>query len=78
MCKNEKKDTEHELTPELYKALSLTGYPGKSMKKDSDVLLMNGIKNNLGYKSIGDKSSKQKTFLLTIFLKELQKQNLEF
>ena len=34
---------DYELTPEIYKALSYTGYTGNTMKKESDILMMNNI-----------------------------------
>ena len=65
------RDFIHNLTHEVHKALSSTGFSGKSMKKDSDFLLMNNIENDLGYTSEGDKSSKRTSFLL----KHLAKKN---
>ena len=41
------------------------------MKKDSDILMMNNIKNDLSYTGIGDKPSKRKTSLLTDLLKKV-------
>ena len=56
------RDNDYELTPEIYKALSSTGYTGKSMKKKSDILMMTNILHELGYTGIGDEESKRKTF----------------
>ena len=56
------RDNDYELTPELYKALSYTGYTGKSMTKENDILLMNIIKNDLGYTGVDDRDSKRKNF----------------
>ena len=42
------RDIVYDLTPEIFKALSYTGYTGKSMKRASDILMMNNIKNDLG------------------------------
>ena len=39
----------YELTPEIYKVLSDTGYTGKAMKNESDILMMNNIIRDLGY-----------------------------
>ena len=64
------KDNIYDLTPEIYKALSDTGYSGKTMKNESDILMMNNIKNDLGYTGVGDRDSKRKT-LLTITLPKL-------
>ena len=57
------RDNDYELTPEIYKALSFTGYTGKSMKKASDSLMTNNIIRHLSYTDVGDKPSKRKTFL---------------
>ena len=51
-----------ELTAEIYKALSDTGYIGKNMKNESDILLMNDIIRDLGYTGREDRDSKRKTF----------------
>ena len=58
-------ENEIEITPEIHKALSSKGYNGKSMKKDSDMLMMNVFMNGLGYTGFGDKSSERKIFLST-------------
>ena len=58
------RDTVYILTPELYKALSSTPYPGKNMTKWNDFLMMNIIRNDLNYTGLGDKSSKPKTFFI--------------
>ena len=59
----------YELTPEIYKALSDTGYTGKDMKNEYDILMMNNIIRDLGYTGRDDRDSKRKTF----FLKKLPK-----
>ena len=64
------KDNIYDLTPEIYKALSDTGYTGKTMKNENDILMMNNIINDLGYTGIGDKPSKRKKFF-TITLPKL-------
>ena len=64
------RDNVYDITPEIYKALSYTGYTGKSMKRASDVLMMNIIINDLGYTGVGDKKSNRKSFL-TITLPKL-------
>ena len=56
------KDNIYDLTPEIYKALSYTGYDGKTMKKENDILMLNNIIGDLGYTGIGDNKSKRKTF----------------
>ena len=48
----------------MLEALSSSGYTGKRMKKDSDLLLLNSIINDIKYTSIGKKTSKRKTFIL--------------
>ena len=73
------KDNIYDLTPEIYKALSDTGYTGKTMKNESDILLMNNIKNDLGYTGVGDRDSKRKTFLTITLPKIVEKiQNRTF
>ena len=57
------KDNIYDLTPEIYKALSYTGYTGNTMKNEADILMMNNIKNDLGYTGLRDYPSKRKTFL---------------
>ena len=64
------KDNIYDLTPEIYRALSDTGYTGKNMKNENDILMMYNIINDLGYTGIGDKPSKRKTFF-TITLPKL-------
>ena len=57
------KDNIYDLTPEIYKALSYTGYTGKNLKNEKDILMLYNIMNDLGYTGIGDNKSKRKTFL---------------
>ena len=57
------KDNIYDLTPEIYKALSYTGYEGKNLKNENDILMLYNIRNDLGYTGIGDNKSKRKTFL---------------
>ena len=57
------KDNIYDLTPEIYKALSYTGYTGKNLKNEKDILMLNNIIRDLGYTGIGDNKSKRKTFL---------------
>ena len=74
------KDNIYDLTIELYKALSDTGYTGKNMKNENDILLMYIIINDLGYTGIGDKPSKRKTFFtrtLPKLVEELQNKTFE-
>ena len=51
------------MTPEIYKALSYTGYDGKNLKNENDILMLYNIINDLGYTGIGDDKSKRKIFL---------------
>ena len=51
------------MTPEIYKALSYTGYEGKHLENENDILMLYNIINDLGYTGIGDNKSKRKTFL---------------
>ena len=64
------KDNIYDLTPEIYKALSDTGYTGEKMKNENDILMMYNIINDLGYTGIRDKPSKRKKFF-TITLPKL-------
>ena len=64
------RDNDFELTPEIYKAVSFTGYTGKTMKNENDVLMMNKIINDSGYTGVADRDSKRKTFS-TITLSKL-------
>ena len=57
------KDNIYDLTPEIYKALSYTGYTVKTMKNEADILMMNNMKNDLGFTGLRDYPSKRKTFL---------------
>ena len=57
------KDNIYDLTPEIYKALCYTGYDGKTMKKEDDILMLNKIIRDLGYTGVGDIKSKRKIFL---------------
>ena len=63
------RDNVYELTPEIYKALSDTGYTGKNMKNENDILMMYKIINDLGNIGVGDRPSNRKTF----FTKTLSK-----
>ena len=73
------RDNVYDLTPEIYKALFLTGYTGKIMKKESDIIMIKNIINDLGYTGIGDRNSKRKTFLTETLPKLVEKiQNRTF
>ena len=52
----------YELFPEKYKALSDTGYTGKTMKNESDILMISNIIRDLGYTGVDDRDSKRKIF----------------
>ena len=65
------RDNDYELTPEIYKALAYTGYTGKTMKNENQVLMMNNILNDLGFTGVGDKPSKRKLFCFTKTLPKL-------
>ena len=74
------KDNIYDLTPEIYKAPSYTGYTGNTMKNEADSLLMNNIKNDLGYTGLRDYPSKRKTFLtktLPRLVEEIQNKTFE-
>ena len=61
-----------DLSPEIHKALSATGYSGKTMENKNEISLMKKISNESNYTGIGDKSWKIKTFF-TITLPKLLK-----
>ena len=52
----------YELTPEIYNALSDTGYTGRNMRNEGDNLMMNNIIRDLGYTGDDDRNSKRKIF----------------
>ena len=69
----------NELTPEIYKALSYTGYTGKTMKNENDTLMMNNIINDWVYTGDDDRDSKRKTFFTMTLPKLVEKiQNKTF
>ena len=59
------KDNIYDLTPEIYKALSYTGYDGKNLKNEDDILMLYNIMRDIGYTGIGDYPSKRVIFLKT-------------
>ena len=61
----------YEITDGIHKALSLAGYSGKNMKKDSDFLMLNITKKDIRYTGVGNRSSKRRTFLLTGMLEKV-------
>ena len=70
----------YDLTPEIYRALSDTGYTGKTMKNESDILMMNNIIRDLGYTGDDDRDSKRKIFLtktLPKLVEEIQNKTFE-
>ena len=74
------KNNIYDLTPEIYKALSYTGYDGKTMKNENDILMLNNIIRDLGYTGIGDHKSFRKTFLtekLPKLVEEIQNKTFE-
>ena len=64
------RDNTFDLTPEIYKAISSTGYTGRTMKNENDISLTNKILRDLGYTGMGDRSSNRKKFS-TIPLRKL-------
>ena len=60
----------YDLTPEIYKALSDTGYTGKNMKRENDILMNKNIVRDLDYTGDGDRESKRKT-ISTVTLPKL-------
>ena len=74
------KGNDYDLTPEIYKALSFTGYEGKNLKNENDILMLNNIINDLEYTGIGDNKSKRKTILtkkLPKLVEEIQNKTFE-
>ena len=61
------RDNDCEQTPKIYKALSYTGYTGKVMRNENDILMMNNIIRDLGYTGFGDRDSRRKAlFRITL------------
>ena len=56
------RDNDYELTPEIYIALSFTGYTSETMKNENDVLMMINIVRDLGNTSVCSRDSKRKFF----------------
>ena len=74
------KDNIYDLTPEIYKAVSYTGYSRKTMKNKNDILMLNKIIRDLEYTGIADYTSKRKIFLtitLRKLVEEIQKKTFE-
>ena len=74
------KDNIYDLTPEIYKALSYTGYDGKTMKNENDIFMLNNIIRDLRYTGRGDYQSKRKTFLtekLPTLVEEIENRTYE-
>ena len=46
------RDNDYELTPEIYKALSFTGYTCNTMKNGNDILMLNNNIRDLGYTGV--------------------------
>ena len=57
------KDNIYDLTPEINKVLSYTGYTVENLKNENDILMLYNIVSDIGYTGLGDKSSKRKIFL---------------
>ena len=71
---------DYDLTPEIYKALSYTGYTGENLKNENDILMFYNIIKDLGYTGVGDYQSKRKTFLtetLPKIVEEIQNRTFE-
>ena len=56
------KDNVYDSTSEISKAFFSTSCNGKTMKLESDLLMMYYIINDLSYTGMGDKSSKRNKF----------------
>ena len=72
------RDNDYEFTPEIYKALSITGYTGRTMKKENDILMLNNFVRDLGDIGVGDRDSKRKTFLTITLTKLAERHNKIF
>ena len=71
---------DYGLTPEIYKALSYTGYTGENLKNENDILMLYNIIKDLGYTGRVDIKSKRKIFLTEKFPKlveEIQNRTFE-
>ena len=74
------RDNVYDLTPEIYKTLSYTGYTGKNLKNENDILMLYKIVSDIGYTGIGDIKSKRKIFLtekLPKLVEEIQNKTFE-
>ena len=74
------KNNVYDLTPEIYIALSYTGYEGKNLKNENDILMLYNNIRDLRYTGIGDIKSKRKLFLtetLPRLVEEIQNRTFE-
>ena len=74
------RDKDYELTPEIYKAMSLASYSDKTMKDENDILRKNKIIGELGYTGVGDRKPNRKTiFTITLpkLFEEIQSKTFE-
>ena len=67
------REIDYELTPEIYNALFSTGYTGKTMTNENDILMMHIIKNDFPYTGDGDRDWNRKTFFTKTFPKLVEK-----
>ena len=72
-----KNENIYELTPEIHKALTNQTYTGNTMKKESDILMMNNIIRDLGYTGIKDRDSKRKKFFTKTLAKLAEEIQIE-
>ena len=74
------KDHVYDLTPEKYKALSFTGYEGKNLTNENDILMLYNIIRDLGYTGSGDIRAKRVIFFtekLPKLVEEIQNRTFE-
>ena len=74
------KGNDYDLTPEIYKALSFTGYEGKNLKNENDILMLYNIIKDLEYTGRGDIKSKRVIFFtekLPKLVEEIQNRTFE-
>ena len=68
-------DNIYNITPEIHKALSSTTYTGRTMKVESDILMLYNITGDLRYTGRGDRQSNRKTFFTTALPKLVEKKS---
>ena len=70
------KENLYELTPEIHKDRSSTGYSAKTIRDDNDFLTLHNVLRDVGHTGDGDRSSKRGTFFTKGLLIKLQRMKL--